>query len=82
LLTPSRWPPRPQRAPAASACEPYRDLIELAVTRGRNAIWRDLVDDHGFPAQYASVRRFVGRHRGPQPAEAHPIIVTAPGEEG
>ena len=63
---------------------PYRELIELAAGRGRNAvaIWRDLVDDHGFPAQYASVRRFVGRLRGPQTAEAHPIIVTAPGEEG
>ena len=82
--TSSTWPPRPQRAPAASACEPYRDLIELAVARGRNAvaIWRDLVDDHGFPSQYASVRRFVGRLREPQTAEAHPIIVTAPGEEG
>jgi len=82
--TPSVWPPRPQRAPAASACEPYRELIELAVARGRNAvaIWRDLVDDHGFPSQYASVRRFVGRLREPQTAEAHPIIVTAPGEEG
>src|SRR5881628_697171 len=27
----STWPPAPQRAPAASACEPYRELIELAV---------------------------------------------------
>jgi transposase len=78
------WPPRPQRAPAASACEPYRELIQLAVARGRQAraIWRDLVDDHGFPGRYASVRRFVRRLRGAQPAEAHPIIVTAPGEEG
>jgi len=23
------------------------------------AIWQDLVDDHAFPAQYASVKRFV-----------------------
>ena len=74
----------PGRAPAASACEPYRELIEGALTRGRDAmaIWRDLVDDHGFPAQYASVRRFVITLRGPQLAEAHPVIVTAPGEEG
>src|SRR5436853_3138853 len=38
--TPSVWPP--QRAPAASACEPYRELIEVAVARGRHAvaIWR------------------------------------------
>ena len=46
------------------------------------AIWRDLVDDHGFPAQYASVRRFAITLRGQRPAEAHPVIVTAPGEEG
>jgi hypothetical protein len=31
------------------------------------AIWRDLVDDHGFPAQYASVRRFVITLRGNTP---------------
>ena len=78
------WPSRPQRAPAASACEPYRELIELALDRGRDAmaIYRDLVDDHGFPAQYASVRRFVLKLRGQRPTEAHPVIVTAPGEEG
>ena len=74
----------PGRAPAASACEPYRELIETALARGRDAmaIWRDLVDDHGFPAQYASVRRFAITLRGQRPAEAHPVIVTAPGEEG
>ena len=68
----------------ASACAPYRELIEAALTRGRDAmaIWRDLVDDHGFPAQYASVRRFVLTLQGARPAEAHPVIVTAPGEEG
>ena len=53
--------PRPGRAPSASACEPYRELIADALGRGRNAmaIWQDLVDDRGFPARYASVRRFV-----------------------
>jgi transposase len=63
---------------------PYRELIERAVAQGRNAmaIWRDLVDDHDFPARYASVRRFVATLRGPRAPEAHPIIVTAPGEEG
>jgi transposase len=78
------WPPGPQRAPTASACAPYRELIELALARGRNAmaIWRDLVDDHGFPARYASVRRFVVTLRGQRTPEAHPVIVTAPGEEG
>ena len=76
--------PPPGRAPRASACEAYREVIEAALARGRDAmaIWRDLVDDHGFPAQYASVRRFVLTLRGPRPAEAHPVILTAPGEEG
>ena len=56
---------RPRRAPRASACEPYRELIVEALGRGRNAmaIWQDLVDDHGFPARYASVRRFVSTVR-------------------
>ena len=76
-------PPWPSRAPTASACAPYRELIEMVLARGRNAmaIWRDLVDDHDFPAQYASVRRFVVTLRGPRTPEAHPVIVTAPGEE-
>jgi len=80
---PPGWEPRPQRAPTASACVPYRELIESAVARGRNAmaIWRDLVDDHGFPARYASVRRFVATLRGQRSPEAHPVIVTLPGEE-
>ena len=53
--------PRPGRAPSASACEPYRELVERALEQGRNAmaIWQDLVDTHGFDARYASVRRFV-----------------------
>jgi transposase len=46
------------------------------------AIWQDLVDQHGFPARYASVRRFVLTLRGQRPPAAHPVIVTAPGEEG
>ena len=63
-------PPPPGRAPSASACEPYRELIAAALARGRNAvaIWQDLVDDHGFPARYASVRRFVVALRGSAPS--------------
>jgi transposase len=78
------WSPRPQRAPTASACTPYREWIEQALARGRNAmaIWRDLVDDHGFPARYASVRRFVVTLRGQRTPDAHPVIVTAPSAEG
>ena len=78
------WPPPTRRAPTASACEPYRELIELALSRGRNAmaIWQDLVDQHGFTARYASVRRFVVTLRGSRTPDAHPVIVTPPGEEG
>jgi hypothetical protein len=74
----------PGRAPSASACEPFREPIAEALARGRNAraIWQDLVDDHGFAARYASVRRFVVTLRGRAPAEARLVITTLPGEEG
>jgi len=73
----------PKRGPSPSACEPYRELIELALTRGRNAmaIWQDLVSQYGFAGAYTSVKRFVRRLRGTRVPEAHPVIVTAPGEE-
>lgn len=76
-------PPPPSRSPIASACEPYRELIEQGLRHGRNAvaIWQDLVSQHGFPARYASVRRFVHTLRGAAPEQAHPIIATVPGEE-
>src|SRR5690349_15411381 len=76
------WPP-PGRAPCASACEPYRELIVEALSRGRNAmaIWQDLIDDHGFSARYASVRRFVRQLRGRAPVGARVVITTAVGEE-
>jgi transposase len=84
VSTEPRRPSSPARAPSASACEPYRELIAEALGRGRNAmaIWQDLVDDHGFAARYASVRRFVVTLRGGAPAEARVVITTAPGEEG
>jgi transposase len=74
----------PARAPTASACELYREVITEALGRGRNAmgIWQDLVDGHGFSAKYASVRRFVSQLRAAAPAEARVVITTAPGEEG
>jgi transposase len=83
LVDPMPWPPPSSRAPSASACEPYRELIELALGRGRNAvaIWQDLVDEHGYAGRYASVRRFVRKLRGQRTPDAHPVIVTAPGEE-
>ena len=78
-----QWPPSASRAPAASACEAHRELIEDALGRGRNAmaIYQELVDDHGFAAGYASVKRFVRKLRGDATPEARVVIVTAPGEE-
>jgi transposase len=77
-----KWPPR-NRSTSASACEPFRDVIEEALRRGRNAmgIWQDLVDGHGFRDRYSSVRRFVRRLRGATQPEARVVITTAPGEE-
>lgn len=71
------------RAPSASACEPFREVIEEGLGRKRNAvaIWQDLVDDHGFQAGYASVKRFVKKLRGCVPVEARVVITTGPGKE-
>ena len=70
--------PTAPRAPSASACEPYRELIEEALVRGRNAvaIYQDLVDDHGFTAKYASVKRFVAKLRGDTTPEARVVMTT------
>ena len=78
-----QWPVKASRAPAASACEPYRDVIEEALGRGRNAvaIYQELVDDYGFTAKYASVKRFVRALRGDMTPEARVVITTAAGEE-
>ena len=84
VITDSGSPPMPRHNPSASACEPYRELIEQAVGLGRNAtvIWQDLVDDYGFDASDQSVRRFIVKLRGVRTPVAHPVIETAPGEEG
>jgi len=49
----------PRKARTLSSAEPYRDLIELGLQRGRNAmaIWQDLVTEHGFAHSYQSVKR-------------------------
>lgn len=75
--------PAPSQNNSSSACEPFRDLIESALSRGRNAmgIWQDLVDQHGFGDGYQSVKRFIRKLRGSKTLEACGIIVTAPGEE-
>jgi transposase len=75
--------PQPGHSPSASACTAYRELIEVGLSRGRNAmaIWQDLVDTCSFTAGYQSVRRFVRKlHPNPSP-EARVVIETAPGEE-
>jgi transposase len=73
----------PSRSVTESTCEPYRDFIELSLSKGRNAkaIYQDLVDDHGFTGRYSSVKRFVRHCRGTQTPEARAVILTAPGEE-
>src|SRR2546425_7387841 len=50
------------------ACEPYREVIDQALSHGRNAmaIWQELVDTCGFAAEYKSVNRFVRKLRGSQ----------------
>jgi transposase len=69
--------------PGPSACEPYREAIDLGLSRGRNAmaIWQDLVSEYGFASSYQSVQRFVRKRRGTQTPEARVVIVTAAGQE-
>jgi len=78
--------PAPQAAKptsCASACEPYRETIELWLSQGRNAtaIWQDLVDQHGYSGGYQTVKRFVRKLRGTHSPQAVGIILTEPGEE-
>ena len=42
-----------------SVCEPFREAIELGLSRGRNAtaIWQDLVSESGFSGGYQPARR-------------------------
>ena len=73
----------PKPNASTSECEPYRDTIELGLSRGRNAmgIWQDMVSDYGFSGGYQTVQRFVRKRRGSQQPEPVGIIVTAAGEE-
>ena len=75
--------PQPDQAVSPSACETYRDAIEVGISQGRNAmgIWQDLVDQHGFSAGYQSVKRFIRKLRGARSPEACAVITTAPGED-
>jgi transposase len=73
----------PARSSPASACEPWREWIGAKVAAGRNAkaIWQELVDEHGFTADYQSVKRFVRKVCGATAKQACAIIATPPGEE-
>jgi hypothetical protein len=55
-----------------SACELFREAIELGLSKGRNAkaIWQDLVDSSGFAGGYQSVKRFIRGLRGTSSPEA------------
>jgi len=46
---------------STSFCEPFRDAIELRLSRDRNAvaIWQDLVSESGFRGGYQTVKREV-----------------------
>jgi transposase len=74
----------PGPPPARSHCTPFFEFISEAVERGRNAvgIYQQLVDLHGYAHSYESVKRFVRALRAAAGEEAHPVIETAPGEEG
>jgi hypothetical protein len=56
----------PTRVPSTSFCEPFREAIELGLSRGRNAmaIWQDLVSESGFRGGYQTVKRFVRKLHG------------------
>jgi len=52
-----------------SQCEPYREIVLAKLEQGLSGkrIHQDLVVEHGFTAQYHSVRRFVQRLHGARP---------------
>lgn len=79
---PSETEPCPSRSPSASACEPYREIIESALTKGE----RDghLPGSGGRSRLHRQVRerqRFARKLRGSVPPGARVVIQTAPGEE-
>jgi transposase len=61
-----------------SACEPYREIIETGLERGRNAmaIWQDLVTSYGFEKSYQSVKRYVQKIRPSRVLQPRAVIVT------
>ena len=54
----AKAPPKQTGKRSAGVSEAYREMIELDLSRGRNAmgIFQDLVDTHGFTGGYQSVK--------------------------
>jgi transposase len=73
---------QPARRPSASACEPYRPIIEAALSKGCSAmsIFQDLMDNHGFPGRSSSVKRFVRKLRGLTPVDTRLMFPTTIGD--
>lgn len=48
---------------SASHCAPFHELILLKLEQGLTAqrVYQDLCDEHGFPAKYHSVRRYIAK---------------------
>lgn len=67
---------------ALSACEPHREWIEQQVAMGRNAqaIFQDLVEQHGFANKYNSVKRFCRGLKAKDP-QRFDVLEFLPGEE-
>ena len=67
---------------SGSQCAPFRELILVKLEQGLCAqrIWQDLVDEHGFPHQYHSVRRFVSKLTAATPLPFR-RLECGPGEE-
>ncbi|NJN70833.1 MAG: IS21 family transposase [Nitrospira sp.] len=80
---------KPAKAPTGSVavksrsiCAPFREAIEAKLQQGLSAqrIFQDLVQEHGFPGKYHSIRRFVAKLKASTPLPFRRIEV-APGEE-
>jgi hypothetical protein len=75
--------PPPGRSPSTRACWPYREAIELGLSRGRNAmaIWQDLCGHLQFRRRLPERRALRLQAHPIQSPEACVVIETAPGEE-
>ena len=65
---------------SSSFCDPFREAIELGLSRDRNAMAfsQDLVSESGFRGGYQTVKRFVRKLRGNQPLQPLAVILARP----